>query len=111
MTASTAPAVSTAQPIAIVGLDCLFPAADSPTRYWANLRDGVDAITDVPSTHWRPEDHYDANPKAPDMVYARRGGFLTPVDFEPLRFGIAPLDLQATDTTQLLALHVAARAL
>ena len=100
-----------ATPIAIVGLDCLFPAADSPTRYWANLRDGVDAITDVPATHWRPEDHYDADPKAPDMVYARRGGFLTPVDFEPLRFGIAPRDLEATDTTQLLALHVAARAL
>ncbi len=103
--------VSTTTPIAIVGLDCLFPAADSPTRYWANLRDGVDAITDVPPTHWRPEDHYDADPKAPDMVYARRGGFLTPIDFEPLRFGIAPRDLEATDTTQLLALHVAARAL
>jgi polyketide-type polyunsaturated fatty acid synthase PfaA len=103
--------VSTTTPIAIVGLDCLFPAADSPTRYWANLRDGVDAITEVPETHWRPEDHYDADPKAPDMVYARRGGFLTPVDFEPLRFGIAPRDLEATDTTQLLALHVAARAL
>ncbi|MCR9161309.1 MAG: SDR family NAD(P)-dependent oxidoreductase [Nannocystaceae bacterium] len=102
---------SSTTPIAIVGLDCLFPAADSPTRYWANLREGVDAITDVPATHWRPEDHYDADPKAPDMVYARRGGFLTPVDFEPLRFGIAPRDLEATDTTQLLALHVAARAL
>ncbi len=98
-------------PIAIVGLDCLFPGADSPTRFWANLRDGVDAITDVPETHWRPEDHYNADPKAPDMVYARRGGFLTPIDFEPLKFGIAPRDLEATDTTQLLALHVAARAL
>jgi len=98
-------------PIAIVGLDCLFPAADSPTRFWANLRDGVDAITDVPQTHWRPEDHYNADPKAPDMVYARRGGFLTPIDFEPLKFGIAPRDLDATDTTQLLSLHVAARAL
>ncbi|MEM6296391.1 MAG: beta-ketoacyl synthase N-terminal-like domain-containing protein, partial [Myxococcota bacterium] len=109
MTASDSTAAST--PIAIVGLDCLFPAADSPTRYWANLREGVDAITDVPSTHWRPEDHYDADPKADDMVYAKRGGFLTPVDFEPLKFGIAPRDLEATDTTQLLALHVAARAL
>ena len=34
---------------------------------------GVDAITDVPDTHWRPEDYFDPDPKAPDRTYARRG--------------------------------------
>ncbi len=104
-------ATPSSSPIAIVGIGCLFPKAHGPAQYWANLREGVDAITDVPTTHWRPEDHFDADPKAPDMVYAKRGGFLEPIPFEPLKFGIAPRDLEATDTTQLLALHVAAEAL
>src|SRR4051794_16476463 len=92
-------------------MSCLFPRAGDVGAYWANIRNGVDAIRDVPETHWRPEDYYDADPKAPDRTYARRGGFLDPVDFPPLDFGIAPNNLDATDTTQLLGLLVARKAL
>src|SRR6185437_6181192 len=98
-------------PVAIIGISALFPKADGLGRYWANIRDGVDAITDVPETHWRTEDYYDPDPKAPDRTYARRGGFLSPVDFPALEFGIAPNNLEATDTTQLLGLLAARRAL
>ena len=65
----------------------------------------------MPPTHWNPDDYFDADPKPPDMTYARRGGFLDPVDFNPLEFGIAPRDLEATDTTQLLGLVAAKQAL
>ncbi len=92
-------------------MGCMFPKADDLAGYWANIRQRRDAITEVPATHWRPEDYYDADPKAPDRTYARRGGFLTPVDFPPLDFGIAPNNLDATDTTQLLGLMVARKAL
>ena len=34
-------------PIAIVGMSCLFPGSSGLKEYWANVRDGVDAITDV----------------------------------------------------------------
>src|SRR5208283_5029751 len=71
----------------------------------------VDAITEVPPTHWRPEDYWDEDPKAADRTYAHRGGFLTPVDFPLLDFGIAPNSVEATDTTQLLGLLVARQAL
>ncbi|MDR3632679.1 MAG: beta-ketoacyl synthase N-terminal-like domain-containing protein, partial [Isosphaeraceae bacterium] len=98
-------------PVAIIGMGCLFPKADGLGRYWANIRDRVDAISDVPETHWRAEDYFDADPKAPDHTYARRGGFLSPVDFPALDFGIAPNNLEATDTTQLLGLLVARQAL
>jgi len=101
----------TATPLAIVGIDCLFPKAGDKATFWTNLRDGVDAITDVPASHWKPEEHFDPDPAAPDMVYAKRGGFLDAVDVSPMQMGIAPRDIEATDTTQLLALHVAARAL
>ena len=98
-------------PIAIVGMSCLFPGASSLREYWANVRDGVDAITDVPASHWAVGDYFDADPKAPDMTYGRRGGFLDAVDFDPMGFGISPRDLEATDSTQLLGMYVAREAL
>ena len=98
-------------PIAIVGMSCLFPGASGLQEYWANVRDGVDAITDVPPSHWSVGDYFDADPKAPDMTYGRRGGFLDAVDFDPMGFGISPRDLEATDSTQLLGMHVARQAL
>ena len=98
-------------PLAIVGMACLFPKADDVSAFWANLKNGVDAITDIPSTHWNVQDFFDDDPKAPDRTYARRGGFLSPVAFDPLAFGIAPNDIEATDTTQLLGLMVAQQAL
>ncbi|MBA3415136.1 MAG: hypothetical protein H0U10_07945, partial [Chloroflexia bacterium] len=92
-------------------MGCMFPKAEDLARYWANIRSRLDAITEVPETHWRAEDYWDEDPKAPDRTYARRGGFLAPVDFPALEFGIAPHNLDATDTTQLLGLMVARAAL
>ena len=99
------------EPLAIVGIGCLFPKSDGLGAYWANVKHGVDCISPVPPTHWNPDDYFDADPKAPDKTYARRGGFLDVIDFNPLEFGIAPRDLEATDTSQLLGLVAAKRAL
>src|SRR5437016_1259574 len=97
--------------VAIIGIGCLFPKADNLEGYWSNICNKVDAITEVPATHWRPEDYLDKDPKRPDHVYAARGGFLSPVAFPALEFGISPNVLEATDTTQLLGLMVARQAL
>src|SRR3954451_24677601 len=101
----------TREPLAIVGIGCLFPKAAGLAEYWANIKAKVDGIGPVPPTHWDPADYFDADPKRPDMTYARRGGFLDPYPFPPAAFGIAPNDLEATDTSQLLALVVAQKAL
>jgi acyl transferase domain-containing protein/NADP-dependent 3-hydroxy acid dehydrogenase YdfG/acyl carrier protein len=98
-------------PLAIVGIGCLFPKAAGPGFFWANVKHGVDCIGPVPPTHWDPADYFDADPKRPDMTYAQRGGFLDAVEFDPLAFGIAPRDIEATDTTQLLGLVAAKQAL
>ncbi len=98
-------------PIAIVGIGCLFPKADSPQEYWTNIREGVDAISDIPKTHWKPEDYFDADKTAPDMTYAKRGGFINSQDFNPLLYGLSPNNIEATDTTQLLAMVVTRQAL
>jgi acyl transferase domain-containing protein/NAD(P)-dependent dehydrogenase (short-subunit alcohol dehydrogenase family)/acyl carrier protein len=97
--------------LAIIGMGCLFPKAENLGAYWANIKHAVDGISDVPKTHWNPDDYFDADPKSPDMTYAKRGGFLSSIDFNPLEFGIAPRDIEATDTTQLLGLVAAKQAL
>ena len=101
----------TSVPVAIIGIGCMFPKAEDLSAFWSNIRDRLDAITEVPETHWRPEDYFDSDPKSPDRTYARRGGFLNPVDFSPIEYGIAPNNLEATDTTQVLGLMVAKHAL
>jgi acyl transferase domain-containing protein/NAD(P)-dependent dehydrogenase (short-subunit alcohol dehydrogenase family) len=89
----------------------MFPQAEDLARYWNNILNRVDAITDVPETHWSRADYFDDDPKAMDRTYAHRGGFLIPVDFPLLDFGISPHSVEATDTTQLLGLLVARQAL
>lgn len=97
--------------VAIVGIACRFPGANDLEEYWQNIKGGTDAITEIPSTHWSMAEYFDADPKSPDMTYGRKGGFLSPIDFDPLEFGISPNTLEATDTSQLLALLAARDAL
>ncbi len=99
------------QPLAIVGIGCLFPKADNPQEYWTNIREGVDAITDIPESHWKPQDYFDADKTAPDMTYAKRGGFINAQDFNPLLYGLSPNNIEATDTTQLLGMVATRQAL
>ncbi|MGB1799996.1 MAG: beta-ketoacyl synthase N-terminal-like domain-containing protein [Gammaproteobacteria bacterium] len=98
-------------PLAIVGIGCLFPKADNPQEYWTNIREGVDAITDIPESHWNPSDYFDEDKTAPDMTYAKRGGFINAQDFNPLLYGLSPNNIEATDTTQLLGMVATRQAL
>ena len=98
-------------PLAIIGIGCNFPQADNPTTFWANIREGLDAITEIPPTHWRVEEYFSPEQKTPDHTYGRRGGFLSPLQFNPMEFNIPPNTLEAIDTSQLLGLVTAGQAL
>ncbi|MBW2335383.1 MAG: hypothetical protein JRF47_01260 [Deltaproteobacteria bacterium] len=98
-------------PVAIIGMGCVFPKSRDLKEYWQLLYHGKDAITDIPESHWSPSDYYDADPKSPDHVHCKRGGFLPPIAFDPSEFGILPSSLEATDTSQLLGLLAAKMAL
>ena len=95
------------QPIAIVGLGALFPGSTDANGMWRDIVAGKDQLTEVPKAHWLIEDYYDADPKAPDKTYAKRGGFIPEVAFDPLEHGMPPTVIPATDTSQLLGLIVA----
>ncbi|MGW2638326.1 beta-ketoacyl synthase N-terminal-like domain-containing protein [Streptomyces sp. NPDC001348] len=101
--------------VAIVGMAVLLPGAAGLDAYWRNLRDGVDAIADVPEGRW-DADYYRPSaatgPAAADQVYCRRGGFVDGLaEVEVTRFGIMPASVAGTEPDQLIALHVAAAAI
>ncbi len=98
-------------PIAVVGVSALFPGSVDSTGFWTDILAGTDRITDVPPSHWLIDDHYDADITAPDRTYGRRGGFLEPIAFDAMGFGVPPSVVPSTDTAQLLALIVAQRVL
>ncbi|WP_339678917.1 beta-ketoacyl synthase N-terminal-like domain-containing protein [uncultured Hyphomonas sp.] len=94
-------------PIAIVGMGAIFPGRGDVTGFWRDVFEGRDLLSDVPASHWLVEDYYDSDPLAKDKTYGRRGGFIDPVAFDPLTFGIPPKTMEGTDTAQLLALVAA----
>ncbi len=98
-------------PLAIVGIGSMFPDAENSQQFWTNIKTGVDSIRDVPESHWRADDYFDADPKTSDKVYAKLGGFLSPVSFNPMDYGILPNALEAIDTSQLLGLLAVEQAL
>lgn len=100
------------EPIAIVGVGCRFPKADSPEKFWELLKNGIDAVTEVPSDRWDIDAYYEAQPATPGKMSTRWGGFLDQVDqFDPAFFGISPRETQHVDPQQRLFLEVAWEAL
>ena len=98
-------------PVAIIGMGCFFPKSSSLKEYWRLLINGIDGITKIPKSHWSPDDYFDQDPKKKDHIYCKRGGFLSPVSFDPTEFAIPPSSIEATDTSQLLGLLAAKAAL
>ncbi|KDA01954.1 MAG: type I polyketide synthase [Hyphomonas oceanitis] len=99
------------EPIAVIGVGSIFPGRGGNTGFWRDIFQGRDLLTETPASHWLIEDYYDANPLTPDRTYGRRGGFIAPLPFDPMAFGIPPNALQHTDSAQLLALVAAKNAL
>ncbi len=95
-------------PVAVIGMSALFADAKNVEEFWNNIIQAKDSITDVPASRWAIEDYYDADMRAPDKTYCKRGGFLPDIDFNPMEFGLPPNILEVTDASQLLGL-VAAR--
>jgi acyl transferase domain-containing protein/NAD(P)-dependent dehydrogenase (short-subunit alcohol dehydrogenase family)/acyl carrier protein len=93
--------------IAIIGMSCLFPGSRDLASYWKNIINKENCITDIPKTHWRPDEYFDHDIHAQDKTYCKKGGFIPHVEFDPLEFSIPPSQLETIDIAQLLSLVVA----
>ena len=94
-------------PIAIIGIGCRFPGGVSdPRTFWELLRNGTDAITEVPENRFSVDEFFDSTPGVPGKSYSRWGGFVEGVElFEPECFGISPREAPHIDPQQRLLIR------
>jgi acyl transferase domain-containing protein len=95
------------EPVAVVGMACRFPGANSLDEFWTLLSAGTDVVSPVPGNRWtRGEEHIEG------PVPAEAGFLSHPVyAFDPLFFGISPREALEMDPQQRLFLEVAWEAL
>lgn len=101
------------EPVAVIGMGCRFPGgANGPEAFWQLLKNGVDAITEIPRDRWDIDAYYDPDPETPHKMNTRWGGFLDNIDkFDAPFFGISPREAMHMDPQQRLLLEVAWEAL
>jgi acyl transferase domain-containing protein/NADPH:quinone reductase-like Zn-dependent oxidoreductase/NAD(P)-dependent dehydrogenase (short-subunit alcohol dehydrogenase family)/acyl carrier protein len=101
------------EPIAIIGIGCRLPgSANDPELFWDLLRNGVDAIREIPADRWQLEEHFDPDPGQPGKTYSKWGGFMDQIDqFDPEFFGISPREAVHMDPQQRVFLEVGWEAL
>ncbi|NTX60834.1 SDR family NAD(P)-dependent oxidoreductase [Myxococcus sp. CA051A] len=101
------------EPVAIIGMGCRFPGGGKdPESYWNLLRDGGDAVTEVPSSRWTREEMARMDPEALEKLGARWGAFIQDVDqFDADFFSISPHEAHRMDPQQRILLEVAWEAL
>lgn len=95
--------------IAIVGIGCRLPGGvDSPETFWRLLKDGRDAIVEVPPERWNADAFYDPTPGRAGKTISRWGGFLESIDqFDAEFFGISPREAASMDPQHRLLLQTA----
>ena len=100
------------EPIAIIGIGSRFPGSSGPQEFWQAIRDGVDAITEVPEDRFNLSEVYDPDRTIPGKINTRWGGFVEKVDgFDPQFFGISPREAARMDPQQRLLLEITWEAL
>lgn len=100
------------EPIAVIGMSCRAPSVKNPEELWQLIREGRDAITDIPKTRWNAQDYYDPRPGTPGKAYTLRGGFVEHADkFDASFFGISAREAEGMDPQQRLLLEVTWEAL
>src|SRR5437588_4081505 len=96
------------EPVAIVGMACRFPGAGNLNEYWTLLRDGVDAVTEVPAARWDAAAYYDPRAGIRGKMNSRWGGFLANTDrFDADFFGVSAREARFMDPQQRLLMELA----
>ncbi len=91
--------------IAIVGISGRYPQARDLNKFWENLLEGRNCITEIPKERWDYND-YNSSKYNNEKVRSIWGGFIEDVDmFDPLFFNISPKEAIRIDPQERLFLE------
>ncbi|TKI55077.1 amino acid adenylation domain-containing protein [Brevibacillus antibioticus] len=94
--------------VAVVGLACKLPGAESPAQYWENLVQGISSIGDFPEERKCDLVRYLHGERS----RFKKGGYLREIDkFDAAFFRISPREAELMDPIQRLFLEIAWEAL
>ncbi|MEV4636169.1 SDR family NAD(P)-dependent oxidoreductase [Actinoplanes sp. NPDC049548] len=108
------PEVADPLDIAIVGMACVFPGSPDLASFWETVVSGANKVGEVPADRWDVDTYYapEVGPgQTGRITVSKWGGFIDPVPFDAIKYGIPPAALASIDPTQLLALEISHRAL
>lgn len=91
--------------IAVIGMACRFPGAENVSAFWANLKNGQCAITEVPSSRWDHKKLYQSTYQVGKSI-SKWGGFLEHIEyFDPQRFNMTDEEATCLDPATRLTLE------
>ncbi|MCZ8522702.1 MULTISPECIES: beta-ketoacyl synthase N-terminal-like domain-containing protein [Paenibacillus] len=98
--------------VAVIGMACHFPGAQTLESYWNNLRSGTDCMGEVPLSRWDWRRYYEPGQHKEGRSISKWGAFLEQIEyFDPAYFHIAPTLAEQIDPLQRQWLEVSAEAL
>ncbi len=99
------------EPIAIVGLACSYPDANSPAELFENVLAGRRAFRRIPEERLSLADYGSTDAGDVDRTYVTQAATIEGYEFDRVRFKIVGSTYRSADLTHWLALDVADRAL
>ncbi|OBK61279.1 polyketide synthase [Mycobacterium gordonae] len=91
---------------AIIGYAAHFPGAADAEGFWEVLRQGRDAISEIPGDRWNMDDFYDPDPDTPGKMVTRRAGLIEDVgSFDAPFFGVSTREAVFMDPQHRLLLE------
>src|SRR5436305_5593552 len=96
------------EPIAIIGMSGMFPQAPDVQSLWSNLLAGKDCISAIPASRWDWQTYFGNPATEVNKTNIKWAGTMEGVElFDPLFFGISPLEAEQMDPQQrLLMMYV-----
>jgi len=97
--------------IAVVGLGCWYPGADSPRKLWENVLARRREFRRLPGVRLPAAEYHHPDPATPDLCYVDRAAVIDGFRFDWAHRRIPRSAAESTDVVHWLALEVADQAL
>ncbi len=104
--------LSNSEPLAIIGMGCRFPSANTPDEYWKLLINKGFPISEIPSSRWDMGSFLDPETQTAGSIRVALACLIDQVaEFDAPFFGISPREAKRLDPQQRLIMEVAWEAL